>query len=95
MNASATVMFGIAAYRISEPDSDWNLDLAECTKCGATLTFVFQPRIKGECFASSYQTPVAVRCDCDELRRTPIPITPHKPDKPEDQLPERACADSS
>jgi hypothetical protein len=67
------VPFHRGRYRIDNPDPTWSRNsisaLPECSKCGDTLTFCFAPRITpndstiGD-HAGSYQTPVAIRCNC-------------------------------
>jgi hypothetical protein len=62
--------FDRSFYQITEPDPTWFQrsfgDPPECSKCGDTLTFCFPPRIDPQIagFAGSYQTPVAIRCNC-------------------------------
>jgi hypothetical protein len=66
------VRFHRSLYRITEPDSTWfQRSLAgppECGRCDDTLTFCFAPRIDPDPhiadLARSYQTPVAIRCNC-------------------------------
>ena len=64
------VRFRRSFYQITEPDPAWFqgafVDPAECSKCGDTLTFCFAPRIDPQTagLAGSYQTPVAIRCNC-------------------------------
>jgi hypothetical protein len=64
------VPFHTSLYRIDNPPPHWSQEkrgeVAECSKCGDTLTFCFVARIDPQkaYFAGSYWDPVAVRCNC-------------------------------
>ena len=65
-----TVQFHKSLYQITDPNPAWFQrspdDLPECSECGDVLTFVFAPRVDPQAVAcaESYQTLVAIRCNC-------------------------------
>jgi hypothetical protein len=91
-----TVTFGRDLYQFDRPEPDWYQEspetAAECSRCGATLTFCFESRLNPSVagLAATSVTPVAARCDCflrqetmssslaygNKLTRTPVLITP-------------------
>jgi hypothetical protein len=79
------VRFHTSLFRVDNPPPNWSQEkageVAECSKCGVTLTFCFVARLDEQLagFAGSYQTPVAVRCSC--FVQQPIPIVFVRPIK--------------
>jgi hypothetical protein len=90
------VTFGRNRYRLASTAPNWYQkspdDAAECSRCGATLTFCFAARLNKAVsgLAASSVLPIGVRCDCylarkeignsmsdyTRLTRQPVPITP-------------------
>jgi hypothetical protein len=76
------IIFGLATYRISVPETSWRVvgEQVRCTKCQDTLSFVFPCGSEGDKagFAGAYLEPVGVRCRCfnaeSGVKRSPVRI---------------------